>query len=243
MIGFGQSDIGRVRESNQDSILISNKPIGCLPNLYIVADGMGGHKAGNVASALSIAGFEQYIINPENADGELLESMVCALNHANFSVYTQSRQNPDYYNMGTTFVGCTIKDNCAYIAHVGDSRLYRISGGEITQITNDHSFIAEMLKAGRITPEEAKNHPKRNSITRAIGTDRVVEVDGIICPLHPGDTIVMCSDGLYGMVTDEDILRLALTEDKTIEEKTQSLVDLANSNGGNDNISVILIDN
>jgi protein phosphatase len=241
MKGFGQSDIGKVRESNQDSILISNESIGCLPNLYIVADGMGGHRAGNVASALSIASFEQYILNPECANGELLEDMVCALNYANYSVYEASRANEEYFNMGTTFVGCTIQDNCAYIAHVGDSRLYRISNGKITQITNDHSFIAEMLRAGRITPEEAINHPKRNSITRAIGTDRSVEVDGIICPLYPGDQVLMCSDGLYGMINDEDMLRIAMQADKTQEQKTRELVDLANANGGNDNISVILI--
>jgi protein phosphatase len=143
--------------------------------------------------------------------------------------------------MGTTFIGCTVENNCAYIAHVGDSRLYRISCGRITQITNDHSFIAEMLKAGRITPEEAANHPKRNSITRAVGTDKTVEVDGIICPLYPGDTIVICSDGLYGMMSNEDILALATSEGKTLEEKTRSLIDLANSNGGTDNISVVLI--
>jgi protein phosphatase len=241
MKGFGQSDIGIMRESNQDAILVSNEKVGCLPNLYIVADGMGGHKAGNVASALSIAAFEQYILNPDLSNGELLENIVCALNYANRCVFEQSRSHEEYFNMGTTFIGCTVENNCAYIAHVGDSRLYRISCGRITQITSDHSFIAEMLRAGRITPEEAANHPKRNSITRAVGTDKTVEVDGIICPLYPGDTIVMCSDGLYGMVSNEDILALATSEGKTLEEKTRSLIDLANSNGGADNISVVLI--
>jgi protein phosphatase len=241
MKGFGQSDIGKHRESNQDAILISNEQVGCLPNLYIVADGMGGHRAGNIASALSIASFEQYILNPELSNGELLENMVCALNYANHSVYTESRQHEEYFNMGTTFIGCTIENNNAYIAHVGDSRVYRISCGRITQITNDHSFIAEMLRAGKITPEEAAVHPKRNSITRAVGTDRTVEVDGIICPLYPGDYILMCSDGLYGMMSDEDILALATEEGKTLEERTKALVDLANANGGTDNISVILI--
>jgi protein phosphatase len=241
MIGVGRSDIGRIRLRNEDSIMVSNEPLGPLDNIYIVADGMGGHKAGNVASSTAIAAFCDYIRGASPQD-EVLDVLIGGVNEANSTVYSMSRQDEALSNMGSTFIACSIKDGTAYIAHVGDSRLYRLSDGVLTQVTNDHSFVAEMVKMGLITPEEAKVHPQRNTITRAVGTDSFVTSDGILLPLKEGDSILMCSDGLSGMVSNEAIQGV-LSEDKiTIEQKADTLVELANCNGGSDNISVIVIE-
>lgn len=242
MIGLGKSDIGRCRLKNEDSMMVSNIPMGKLPNIYAIADGMGGHKAGNVASTVAIECFEEYVEAARSNDEEILDILIGGINHANSVVYNMTQEKEEYSNMGTTFLACTINDNNAYIAHVGDCRLYKISKYEITQITNDHSYVAELVRMGRLTEEQAAVHPDRHSITRAVGSEPTVIADGIICSIAPGDIIVMCSDGLTNMVDNKTILEIADDGILTIEQKVDKLVECANENGGIDNITVIVID-
>lgn len=242
MLGIGKTDVGRVRSNNEDSVLISNTPVGVLPNLYIVADGMGGHKAGEVASSLAIKSCCDYLASDKANGGEILDTLIDSVRYANVCVYGAGREDNRLSNMGTTFVGCCVCSAAVYIAHVGDSRLYRIGRDCIEQITSDHSFVAEMVKAGKLTPEEAENHPDRNIITRAVGTNESVKVDGIVLNAAKDDIILICSDGLNTMLTDEEILGIISDTELNLNEKLTKLVDCANANGGRDNISVILID-
>lgn len=240
MFGIGKTDVGKIRENNEDSVLIKNEPVGALPNLFVVADGMGGHKAGEVASSLAIRYCCDYL-SEENVQGEMLDELIDGVRYANEMVYEFSRSDDKCSNMGTTFVGCTIYDNRAYIAHVGDSRMYKITNDDIEQITMDHSYVAEMVRAGKLTPEEAENHPDRNIITRAVGTDPKVEVDGIVLDIKKDDILLLCSDGLSTMVSDREIFNIAKDNRLTLNDRIDALIDRANENGGRDNISVILI--
>ena len=226
MVGVGKSNVGMLRPRNEDSILVSNEAIGVLPNVFVVADGMGGHKAGNVASASAIEGFIEFVKKPENESEEVLDVMISAVSYANGLVHKLSQEHEEYSNMGSTFIACCIDNNSAYIAHVGDSRLY--------------SLVAEMVRAGRMTEEEAETDFRRNVITRAVGTDCSVNIDGIITPIKEGDSILMCSDGLSNMVAKSGIKQI-LDMNISDEEKVDALIAEANDNGGADNISVIII--
>ena len=230
MVGVGKSNVGMLRPRNEDSILVSNEAIGVLPNVFVVADGMGGHKAGNVASASAIEGFIEFVKKPENESEEVLDVMISAVSYANGLVHKLSQEHEEYSNMGSTFIACCIDNNSAYIAHVGDSRLYLYRDGELNQITNDHSLVAEMVRAGRMTEEEAETDFRRNVITRAVGTDCSVNIDGML----------MCSDGLSNMVAKSGIKQI-LDMNISDEEKVDALIAEANDNGGADNISVIII--
>lgn len=240
MVGVGKSNVGMLRPRNEDSILVSNEAIGVLPNVFVVADGMGGHKAGNVASASAIEWFIEFVKKPENESEEVLDVMISAVSYANGLVHKLSQEHEEYSNMGSTFIACCIDNNSAYIAHVGDSRLYLYRDGELNQITNDHSLVAEMVRAGRMTEEEAETDFRRNVITRAVGTDCSVNIDGIITPIKEGDSILMCSDGLSNMVAKSGIKQI-LDMNISDEEKVDALIAEANDNGGADNISVIII--
>ncbi len=243
MFGYGKTDIGRVRPKNEDSIYVSNDNVGKLNNLYIVADGMGGHKAGQVASNTAIEAYLAYLnkYQPDSTE-EPLDMIIGGINMANEAVYKLGRTYPEYSEMGTTMVAATMSGNNMYIAHVGDSRLYKITEGKIIQITNDHSLVAEMVRTGQLTGEEARIHPQRNCITRAVGTDSSVIADGIIIKVNKGDIIVMCSDGLYTMLEDDEISTTAAAAGFSIEDRVNMLIDAANNNGGNDNISVIIVE-
>lgn len=244
MRGIGKTDIGRVRTKNEDSVLISNEPVGSgiVPNLYIVADGMGGHKAGEVASTLAIRYCLEYINDEKNAGGEILDTLIDAVRFANERVYEISKSDASCSNMGTTFTGCVVNGGTVYVAHVGDSRLYKIGAETIERVTTDHSFVEEMVKAGKLTREEADNHPDRNIITRAVGTAESVEVDGIITAATAKDKLLICSDGLNTMLSDEEIM--AVVNDSTLsdEQCVDTLIAKANERGGKDNISAVLID-
>lgn len=243
MLGYGKTDIGQIRPKNEDSIYISNKPVGKLHNLYIVADGMGGHKAGQVASNTAIEAFLAYLnkYQPDSTE-EPLDMLIGGVNMANDAVYKLGQTYAEYSEMGTTMIAATILDNNMYIAHVGDSRLYKITDGKICQITNDHSLVAEMIKAGQITENEARFHPQRNCITRAVGTDCNVTTDGLIVKVKENDIVVMCSDGLNSMLEDDEICNIAKAKGFSIEDRVDMLISTANNNGGNDNISAIVIE-
>ncbi len=239
MTGIGKSDIGQVRSCNEDSIFVQNSPIGCLQNFYIVADGMGGHKSGEVASSNAVKFFRQFIEN--NNMGEVLDVLVEGVGYANKKVYEMSKEDDAYTNMGTTFLAASVFGDKVFIAHVGDSRLYIVRNNEIKQLTTDHTYVMDMVRSGIITKEEAKIHPDRNIITRALGIDENLSIDGIFYKILLDDIIIMCSDGLYEMINDNGILNIAKNMSLSLEEKAEKMIETANSYGGKDNISVILI--
>lgn len=240
MIGFGNTDIGKLRKVNQDYVYINNEPIGSLDNLYIVADGVGGHKAGEVASEVAIDSFEQFIYETE--DDEVLDLLVSALAYANEQVFNLAKTNKQYENMGTTLLATTIKNNKIFIAHVGDCRLYGIRNNKIAQMTSDHTYVMDLFKAGVISKEEAENSKESNVLTRALGTEKNVKADALFCDVFEDDIFIMCSDGLSDMLTDDEIFQLASKKSVPTQEKVENLIQEANNNGGRDNIAVIIIE-
>ncbi len=235
---FSITDIGKRRKLNQDYVYTSERPVGNLPNVFIVADGMGGHNAGDYASKYTVetivreiaASFE---VNPEKILAKAIEV-------ANEDIIRLARENVEMEGMGTTVVVATCMGKYLRVANVGDSRLY-VVGEKITQITRDHSLVEEMVRMGGIDRETARNHPDKNIITRAIGATEKVEVDFFDVELKPGEIVLMCSDGLTNMLEDEEI-RMILNGQRDIVEKAEELVKAANNNGGKDNIAVILIE-
>lgn len=235
---FSITDIGRKRKVNQDYVYTSETPVGSLPNLFIVADGMGGHNAGDYASKLTVetmiaeieASFEK---NPVRIFGK-------AITAANELIREKASQMPNMDGMGTTVVAATCFGKYLQVANVGDSRLY-VVGREIRQITRDHSLVEEMVRMGTISSAEARNHPDKNIITRAVGASESVEPDYFTVELAEGDLVLLCTDGLTNMLEDEEI-RMILGGARDIVEKAEALVAAANANGGKDNISVVLIE-
>ena len=235
---FSITDVGMVRQVNQDYVYVTDRPLGILQNLFVVADGMGGHQAGDYASKYTVE-----VLNRELAlsEGEDIERcLVGAIKTANREIIKEASRDEHLKGMGTTVVAATISNQMMYFANVGDSRLYLINQG-IQQLTKDHSLVEEMVRLGGIKPEEAKHHPDKNIITRAIGVLPEVSADFFETVLVPGDTVLLCSDGLTNMVDDTDIKRIVLGQ-RDIVEKTQRLIDAANENGGKDNITVVLIE-
>ena len=236
---FSATDIGQKRHMNQEFIFTSEESVGNLPNLFVVADGMGGHNAGDFASRYGVSVLVETVRKDKNFNP--VKVMRNAIEAANREVFSQSRNDPSMAGMGTTMVVCTVVGGYAYIANVGDSRLYLAGSDSMTQITQDHSLIAEMVRLGELTPEEGRNHPDKNIITRAVGTNEDVKIDFFDVKLDTGDQILMCSDGLSNMVEDQRIFEILKGED-TEADKAQVLVDEANANGGRDNIAVIVVE-
>lgn len=235
---YALTDIGRRRQLNQDYIYLTENPIGNLPNLFIVADGMGGHKAGDYASDLAVETVMKEVeASPEKNPVKILDH---AISRANTVLRERARENFALSGMGTTLVAATCIGRFLEVANVGDSRLYVI-GDEITQITEDHSLVEEMVRMGGIGREEARNHPDKNIITRAVGARDDVEVDFFNLELKTGDMVLLCSDGLTNMVDDETICRI-LKNGKSLRDRVEELIQTANGNGGRDNISVIVIE-
>ncbi|MGN0156495.1 MAG: Stp1/IreP family PP2C-type Ser/Thr phosphatase, partial [Lachnospiraceae bacterium] len=223
---------------NQDYVFTSEIPVGCLPNLFLVADGMGGHNAGDFASKYTIETIVDEIGRAkEDSPVSVLEK---AIQSANRHIRMKSTENEEMSGMGTTVVAATVLDDALYVANVGDSRLY-IVNDEIRQITRDHSLVEEMVRMGGLPREQARSHPDKNIITRAVGAQDSVEVDFFQVKLEKGDMVLMCSDGLTNMIEDEDI-RMILKGQRDIVEKAEALVKAANNNGGKDNITVVLIE-
>lgn len=226
---------GKIRALNEDSFFVSDTSDGTV--LAVVADGMGGHNAGEVASAEMVNMLKNSVFSAgTDAKTVLLDAIECANN----AIYKMSVRSPQLHGMGTTVTACVITDGKVTAAQVGDSRLYLIRDGEITQITKDHSLVEMLIESGSITKEDAKHHPQKNVITRAIGTDSTVQADIYEFNATPGDTVLLCSDGLVNMVEDEKILSL-ITETEDFETLAGNLVNEAENAGGVDNITAVLI--
>ena len=239
---YAKSDIGKVREINQDSYYISDSLDEV--QLYMLADGMGGCQGGEIASKLAIQSAKNYIENNfkeiEKDRESIIQLVGSSMEYANMIVYEKSKENKELEGMGTTLEVCLIYNSRAYIAHVGDSRIYRIRKDIIRQLTQDHSYVQTLVKEGTITKEEAKHHPKKNMLTKALGCNAFVEPDVMVRGFQKEDTLVICSDGLTNMVSKEEIFNLVTNN---FEIAPKELVDLANQNGGIDNITVITVKN
>jgi serine/threonine protein phosphatase PrpC len=221
------TDIGQVREGNEDSYLV-------LDPLFAVADGMGGHRGGEVASDLAIRTIRHLF---ERRQGSLIEQV----ERANRAVFERSRSDREVSGMGTTLTAVVVDDRQARLAHVGDSRAYLLRGGELTLLTEDHTLVQRMVHEGELTPEEAEGHPHRNILTRVLGVDGAVVVDEGVLDLREGDRLLLCTDGLTGMVPDEEI-RAVLEESRDPQEAAERLVRAANGAGGVDNITAVVLD-
>lgn len=238
MKAYAVTDVGQTRLMNQDFVHFSDKPVGNLPNVFIVADGMGGHKAGDMASSFTVYKFLEIVETSEEKDP------ITIIDHAikvvNQLLIDKAKESEDYEGMGTTLVVATIINQILYVANVGDSRLY-ILNDEMQQITRDHSLVEEMVSLGEIQREEARKHEQKNIITRAIGGSDSVIADFFSVDIHQSDKIIMCTDGLSNMIEDEEIKQI-VNHNNNIEEAAVELLNTANSNGGIDNISIIIIE-
>lgn len=232
------TDKGRRRQLNQDYLFTSETAVGNLPNLFIVADGMGGHNAGDYASQFAVKVMTEEIeASFEKNPGIIFQK---AIDAANTKIREQAAEHKELNGMGTTVVAATCLGKYLQVANVGDSRLYVVNQG-IKQITKDHSYVEEMIRRGNLERENARTNPNKNIITRAVGAQDRVKVDFFTVELKPGDIILMCTDGLTNMLDDGEIL-LTMKRQRDIVEKAEKLVAAANNNGGRDNISVVLIE-
>lgn len=241
MKSFALTDIGRVRKLNED--MYYNDPDGI--GLYIVADGMGGHQAGEVASALAVKTLSEYVkahLGDSGLGAAAVENLLRdALVSTNQTVYGLATSQTGYAGMGTTVVACILRGGFAHIAHIGDSRAYLVRQREIRQLTTDHSFVQELVSKGRITEAEAADHPRKNVLTRALGTDPAVEIDTTSLKLHEGDTLMLCTDGISNHVDTPELL--SLIADNPPDRACREIIALANSRGGFDNMTILIFDN
>lgn len=240
IIAYAKSDTGKVREMNQDAYYISDSSSEV--KLYILADGMGGYKGGEIASNLAIKCTKNYIENnfkdtPKDREN-LIQLVASSMEYANMIVYEKSKEDKEFEGMGTTLEVCLIYNNKIYIGHIGDSRIYRIRKDFMRKLTTDHSYVQKLVKDGTITKEEAEVHPKKNMLLKALGCNAFVEPDVSVKGFLKDDILLISSDGLTNMVKQEDIFQIATGN---IEKAPQRLIDLANQHGGMDNITVIII--
>lgn len=226
------SDIGLVRKGNEDSYLI-NPELG----LFAVADGMGGHEAGEVASMLAVRTLEKAIAEYPDKVGALS----LAIQAANSEIFRQSQENPSYSGMGTTITAVYCYNNKVYIGHVGDSRAYLIRSAQATLLTRDHSLVNELVRGGHISEEEAQNHPQRHVVTRALGTEPKVEVDILSPVIEKGDRIMLCTDGLSNLVKPDEFVKIINSTDDP-RQALQRLKEVALERGGFDNITALMVE-
>lgn len=249
ILAHGQTDVGRRRQLNEDAFA-------CDPDhsLFLVADGMGGHAAGEIASEQAVAVIQEFIEGYHSQGGEItwpfgieegltpLENLlVNGIKMANRSVCSMAQENPEYSGMGTTVVGCHIDDSIAVFGHVGDSRAYLLSGDDFFQITEDHSWVNEQVQQNLLSEEEARTHRWRNIITRALGSRYDVEVDKRTLPVEAGQTILLCTDGLTGPVSDAEVAMILRESGSDVERACRELIETANEHGGPDNVTVLVI--
>jgi serine/threonine protein phosphatase PrpC len=236
-----RTDVGRKRQHNEDNVayiipkdeqLLARKGA-----LFIVADGMGGHAAGEVASEIAVSTVCNLYY--QNTDPDVPANLVSAIRYANLAIYQSARENQQQSGMGTTCVTAVLRGETAFVANVGDSRAYLVRRGMVKQVTQDHSWVMEQIQMGNLSEEEARTHEMRNVITRSLGPFPDVDVDIFAEQLEEGDALVLCSDGLSGMMTDIDILRIV--ESFSPQESVIQLLEYANAQGGADNITAIVI--
>ena len=238
MKAYSITDVGQVRKVNQDYVFCYPNSVGQLPNLFLVADGMGGHQAGDYASRCCV---ETIATNVKNSQVRspigILEN---AIQEANRTVFRQAEADASLHGMGTTIVAATILGEELYVANIGDSRAYLLRE-EMHQITEDHSWVEEMVRNGELERKDARHHKNKNVITRAVGTNALVQADFFELRMQKGDILLMCTDGLINMVEDEDIFDI-VKQSMDIEAAGKELVRVANTNGGKDNIGIVLVE-
>jgi protein phosphatase len=243
---YGLTHVGRQRQHNEDSFRVEDDA-----KLFLVADGMGGHAAGEVASRIAVDSISEFILHSKTDDGtwphaydehyrRSTNRLMAAVRLANTRVLEAMRKDARLRGMGTTVVASLVDDDIFYVAHVGDSRAYLIRDHQLSRITNDHSWVFEQVQAGMLTEAEAEKHPLRNVITRALGGALSVNPDAAEVETKPGDVYLLCSDGLTGMVPEGEILRL-VTQNEDLDQACQRLIDTANEHGGLDNVTAILV--
>lgn len=226
------TDVGKKRSLNEDSYIANG-------SIFAVADGMGGHRSGEVASAMALDAL-RFGLSKRSKD-VFEEKLVDAFKRANKKVFDKALKDIDARGMGTTMTVAVPNDGRLYVGHVGDSRLYLLRDGKLKQLTNDHSLVAQMVQKGHLKPEEAETHPQRSIITRAIGSEKDVQVDVLVEDIQPGDRFLLCTDGLNAMLGDEEIAEIMRDKDD-LDTACRELVDWANDRGGNDNITVVLFE-
>jgi serine/threonine protein phosphatase PrpC len=243
----GVTHVGKQRQHNEDAFLVADEA-----KLYLVADGMGGHAAGEIASRIAVDSISEFILHTREDDGtwphaydeqykRSTNRLMAAVRLANTRVLEAMRKDARLRGMGTTVVACLADDDTMSVAHVGDSRAYLVRDGRLSRLTNDHSWVFEQVQAGMLTEEEAEKHPLRNVITRALGGALSVSPDASEVASKPGDVYLLCSDGLTGMVPEEEILRVVDDNKDDLEAACQELIDRANERGGLDNVTAILV--
>ncbi|MCR8641709.1 Stp1/IreP family PP2C-type Ser/Thr phosphatase [Paenibacillus sp. N1-5-1-14] len=242
MLMASRTDIGRVRLVNEDRAYIQHQLNGF--ELAIIADGMGGHQAGDVASQMAIDFIARELqqISLSMTFDEREKLVLSAINTANGRIFQYASEREIYQGMGTTVVVALAAEDQLLLAHIGDSRAYRVRGNEITQLTIDHSLVNELVKSGQLTPEEAAHHPRRNVVTRALGTEATIEADIKTIQLDPEEIILLCSDGLSNMIESDDIVRI-IHNGPNLEAAVDKLIHEALIAGGDDNITVVLMHN
>ncbi|WP_442603902.1 Stp1/IreP family PP2C-type Ser/Thr phosphatase [Paenibacillus sp. KN14-4R] len=242
MLMASRTDIGRVRLVNEDRAYIQHQLNGF--ELAIIADGMGGHQAGDVASqmAIDLIAKEMQQVSLSMTFEQREELVLSAIKTANERIYQYASERVIYQGMGTTVVVALASQEELLLAHIGDSRAYRVNGEEITQLTVDHSLVNELVKSGQLTPEEAAHHPRRNVVTRALGTEATIEADIKTIQLEPGEIILLCSDGLSNMIESDDMVRIIHSQD-SMDKAVDLLIHEALLAGGDDNITVVLMQN
>ena len=238
MYSVALTDVGRKRLVNQDTVYISDTPVGVLPNLYIVADGMGGEKAGDYASKSLIGYMLTYI---EHTIKMPVTAIQGAIEYANANLFAEGSKNPNLSGMGTTVVAASIIDNTLHVFNVGDSRCYVLDENSISQITKDHSLVEMLVSKGEITRESAEYKENKSKITRAVGAEERVLIDSFEVDLAGNEYVLLCSDGLTNMVDDRTIFNI-ISSSAGVKSSAKRLVEEANLSGGSDNISILLID-
>jgi protein phosphatase len=237
-----KTDTGRSRDNNEDSVALDEET-----RLAVLADGMGGYNAGEIASGMATAFIKSEMSRWLTEVGsvarakEVRRAMEICVDSANLSIFNAANSNANYAGMGTTLVVGVFRDDVLVLGHIGDSRCYRVRGGKFEQISRDHSLLQEQLDAGLVTPEQALHSNIKNLVTRALGVEEVVLLEVNEYPVELGDIYLMCSDGLSDMVQDAAIAKI-VTTDSALEHKAQMLIDAANDNGGRDNISVLMVE-
>src|SRR5687768_16757480 len=243
---YGATHVGRQRQHNEDAFLVEDEAC-----LFLVADGMGGHAAGEIASRIAVDSISEFIVHTKEDDGtwphaydeqfrRSTNRLMAALRMANTRVLEAMRKDARLRGMGTTVVACMADDSMMSFAHVGDSRAYLIRDNQLSRITDDHSWVFEQVQAGMLTEAEAEKHPLRNVITRALGGALQVTPDASEIEIRSGDVYLLCSDGLTGMVPEEEILRL-VTQNESLDDACAQLIEAANARGGLDNITAVLV--